>query len=205
MALNRIKLSLLDRLLKSKSQFKIDQWLIKRRAQAEKGINIGCGNHRIDGLINVDKFSPHADIKIDFSQLESTFDKNVDHIEAHHVIEHLSFSEANKFIKICFNILSDNKIGTLVITCPDINKVCKKFIANDVVESPDEDRIPYVWKMIYGSQEHEGMFHKSGFTEKSLENLLRKFGFEIMLKHSPYPNRSTPSLCIIAIKNEKQT
>jgi hypothetical protein len=82
------------------------------------------------------------------------------------------------------------------------NKVCKIFLANDVVESPNEDRIPYVWKMIYGSQEHEGMFHRSGFTEKSLESLLRKFGFEIMLKYSSFPNRSTPSLCVIAVKNE---
>jgi predicted SAM-dependent methyltransferase len=203
MPLPQIKLSLLDRLFQSKSQFKIDQWLISRRAKSEKGINIGCGNHPIDGLINVDKFSPYADIKIDFSQLESAFDKNVDHIEAHHVIEHLSFSQVNEFIKICFNILSNNKIGTLVITCPDMNKVCKKFLANDVVESPKEDRIPYVWKMIYGSQEHEGMFHRSGFTEKSLESLLRKIGFEIMLKHSPFPNRSTPSICVIAVKNEK--
>jgi hypothetical protein len=198
----RIKLSLLDKLFNSRSQLKIDKWIKGRRVEAKKGINIGCGNHPIEGLVNVDKFSPYADLKIDFSELESAFDKNVDHIEAHHVIEHLSFYQVNEFIKICFNILSSNKIGTLVITCPDMNKVCKKFLANDVVESPNEDRIPYVWKMIYGSQEHEGMFHRSGFTEKSLESLLRKFGFEIMLKYSSFPNRSTPSLCVIAVKNE---
>lgn len=201
MALNRIKLSLLDRLFQSKCQLKINNWLERRRSEAEKGINVGCGNAPIDGLINVDKYSPYADIKIDFSQLESAFDKNVDHIEAHHVIEHLSFSQVNQFIKICFNILSINKVGTLVITCPDMRKVCKAFLANDVIESLNKDEIPYIWKMIYGSQEHEGMFHKSGFTEERLTNLLQKFGFEIMLQYSPFPDRSTPSLCVIAVKN----
>jgi predicted SAM-dependent methyltransferase len=198
MAPKKIKLSILDKIFSSRAEKKIKNWIEQRRSTVENGINIGCGNHPIKNLVNIDKFSSHADLKIDISDLESHFTNGVEHIEAHHVLEHLSFLEVNQFLTICKKIMCSEKNATLILTSPDMKKVCKLLQNKRFHKCDGNDCLPYVWKMIYGSQEHEGMYHKSGFTQEYLEMKLQEFGFHIVFSYSPFPQRSTPSLCVIA-------
>jgi hypothetical protein len=56
-------------------------------------------------------------------------------------------------------------------------------------------------KMLYGSQEHAGMFHKSGFTSTTLPELFREVGFQTIVDFTPFPKRSTPSLLVAGLRN----
>ena len=55
-------------------------------------------------------------------------------------------------------------------------------------------------KMIYGSQEHEGMFHKNGFTPRRLAEVLKPVGLVQEWSYRGYPCRPTPSFIAIARK-----
>jgi hypothetical protein len=54
--------------------------------------------------------------------------------------------------------------------------------------------------MIYGSQEHAGMFHKNGFTPGRLAGVLRPFGLDQEWSYRGYPRRPTPSFIAVARK-----
>ena len=85
----------------------------------------------------------------------------------------------------------------MIITCPNLDWVARRW-----VESKDSSEGDYVLKMIFGSQEHEGMFHRSGYNEQRLAALLGAHGFESEFMYTPYPKRTTPSLLVIARKAE---
>jgi hypothetical protein len=60
--------------------------------------------------------------------------------------------------------------GRLIIVVPDLPSLCLR-VAND----PENE-----WSLaqLYGHQQHEGQFHKTGFTIKKLTNLLGFSGFD---------------------------
>jgi predicted SAM-dependent methyltransferase len=53
------------------------------------------GANRLPLLINCDLFNPEADLKADATNLSMFDDGTVDLIESHHMIEHLSFKDAD--------------------------------------------------------------------------------------------------------------
>ena len=64
----------------------------------------------------------------------------------------------------------------------------------------ERERWDYGIKMIYGSQEHEGMFHKNGFTPRRLAAVLKQAGLHLEWSYRGYPRRPTPSFIAIARK-----
>lgn len=171
----------------------IDAIVAGLRQQAGTGLHLGCGHARIEGMINCDKFSELADRKVDASDLSEFVDESVDLIEHHHMIEHLSFTEAAAAVREWARVLRPG--GWIIITCPNLDWVIKKWQA-----SVDEERWGYVIKMIFGSQEHEGMFHRSGYNEGRMRRLLGSHGIQVEFAFTPYPQRPTPSLLVIGRK-----
>jgi SAM-dependent methyltransferase len=172
----------------------IDATINQIRTNASIGLHLGCGTTRISGLINCDAFVETADIKANALNLEGFDNESVDLIEHHHMIEHLSFQEAEIGIAEWARVLKVG--GYLIITCPNINKVLLKwFLARRYW------KYEYIIKMIYGPQEHDGMFHKSGYDIKRLKDLLAPYKIFSEFSYTPYPlRRPTPSLLIIARK-----
>lgn len=177
-------------------QKEIDALLDDLRKQSEVALNVGCGHNLIPGAINCDLHNPSADRQIDCTALEDFENETVDLIESHHMIEHLSFDEAERAIAEWCRVL---KVGaTLVITCPDLPEVLRLWLSS----SRHADR-RYASRMIYGSQEHPGMFHRSGYDRRHLRELLDQCGFDVEFTYSPYPKRPTPSLLVIARKRAR--
>ncbi|MDX9703662.1 MAG: methyltransferase domain-containing protein [Candidatus Auribacterota bacterium] len=177
----------------------IDELIKNIRKSSTTGIHIGCGNTIIPELINCDRFNIAADINLDAINLSIFPDSSVDLIENHHIIEHLSFEQANIALREWSRVLKP--AGYLITTCPDIDRITLlwsqyKGSANDTEFSD------YILKMIFGSQENEGMFHKSGYNISILSKMLIDFGFTVDFSFSPYPDRTTPSLIVIARKKE---
>ena len=178
----------------------IDELISNIRNSAETGLHVGCGYNIIPELINCDRYNNSADIHLDATDLKDFSDSSVDLIENHHIIEHLSFDETEKALAEWSRVLKTG--GYLITTCPDLNKVADLWIDHQDDEDNTDFR-DYILKMIFGSQEHDGMFHKSGFNIKILSYMLEKIGFEIEFAYSPYPDRTTPSMLIIARKKER--
>lgn len=184
----------------NKTEKQISQYISNLRRVSKLGLHLGAGSTKIDGLINCDLYNPDADLKVDCTNLVEFENNSVDLIETHHMLEHLSFENVEKALKDWNRVLKLD--GYLIITCPDITSIAilwvklffKKFFT-DV-----ESEVNYVLKMIYGSQENEGMFHRSGFDKSHITYLLNKHNFNVVFSYTPYPLRPTPSLLIIAKK-----
>jgi len=177
----------------------IDELISDIRKSAETGLHVGCGYNIIPELINCDRYNQSADVHLDASDLNGFSDSSVDLIENHHMIEHLSFNEVEKALTEWTRVLKPE--GYLITTCPDLNKTAKLWIEHQDDEKNTDFR-DYILKMIFGSQEHDGMFHKSGFNINILSNMLVNKGFNIEFTYSPYPDRTTPSMLIIAKKQK---
>lgn len=178
----------------------IDNLLLAIRKNITKGINLGCGSTKIPYLINCDFNNKNADRKVDAKNLSIFGDGSLDLIEVHHLIEHLSFSDTDIALKEWRRTLKSK--GFLIITCPNLTKICLNWLKYTIFYPilPRPNRLDYIVKMLVGSQEHKGMFHKNAFNIIRLQRILQEYGFNKEFSYSPYPLRRTPSLIMIAKK-----
>lgn len=161
------------------------------RTNAKTGLHLGCGGHLIDGLTNCDQFNPAADMKVNATDLSPFANGSIDYIESNHMIEHLSFSEASQAFAEWARVLSPT--GYVVITCPDFSGLIARWN-----RSSSQENWSKTIQMIYGSQEHSGMFHRSAFNRQTLTVKLEDVGLKVVFGFSPFPRRPTPSLIVIA-------
>jgi predicted SAM-dependent methyltransferase len=178
----------------------INALLVELRKKANKGIHLGAGSSKIQDLINCDLYNSDADVKADATNLEMFDDGSIDFIESHHMIEHLSFADTESALTEWHRVLC--KGGLLVLTFPDMTSISAEWIKYSLIYPliPRPDHLDYIVKMLVGSQEHDGMFHKNAFDIRRMSRILSKHGFSIEFTYCKYPRRSTPSRLIIARK-----
>lgn len=181
-------------------QADLDALLAQLREQAGLGLHLGAGGCKLPGMINCDLHDPRADRRIDAIDLATFEEASVDLIETHHMIEHLSFEEAEQAFAEWSRVLKPR--GLLVMTCPDVTRVCLRWLFYTLLHrfSPCAEQRNYTLQMMVGSQQHAGMFHKSAYDARRLRCLLAKVGLTVEFSYTPYPNRRTPSLLTIARK-----
>jgi len=99
-------------------------------------------------------------------------------------------------------LLGKKPAGYLILTTPNLTRVALKWLMMGPFRflKSVQDKRDYVMKMFYGPQSAEGMVHKSGYDAGILKSRARAFGFKPLLTVTPYPNRPTPSLLMIAEK-----
>jgi predicted SAM-dependent methyltransferase len=178
----------------------IDTLLLSLRKQANKGLHLGAGSTKIPDLINCDLYNADADVKADATNLEMFDDSSIDLIESNHMIEHLSFADTDLALSEWHRVLRNG--GLLVLTFPDITSISIQWIKYSLAYPlfPRPNRLDYIVKMLVGSQEHDGMFHKNAFDIQRMSRILSKHGFNIEFTYCRYPKRPTPSRLVIARK-----
>ncbi|MEM7454870.1 MAG: methyltransferase domain-containing protein [Planctomycetota bacterium] len=185
-----------------KVAIELDGLLQNFRDASEIGLHLGCGTVLFPGITNCDLHNPAAEKQLDSTDLSEFSDRSVCLIESHHMLEHLSFDEAKVALAEWRRVLKPG--GLLVLTCPDLSAVCRLWLQlKSKRESTDEraiEEVNYVLKMFYGSQENEGMFHKSGYDAPFMRRFLGESDFEVLYSHTPYQIRTTPSLLTIAVR-----
>lgn len=161
------------------------------RNRAGTKLHLGCGEDYIEGLVNIDLYAPRADVRTAVTDLSKFESGTVEYIEANHVIEHLTFEETESALAEWARVLAPG--GWIVVSCPDLDRIVRRW-----KQRPAERK---EWlRMIYGSQEHPGMFHKSGYNAELLRALFARHGLSPEFTYTPFPARPTPSLCIFARK-----
>ena len=124
-------------------------------------LNIGCGEKKMENAIGLDiRETKSVDIIADAHQLPFK-DEIFDLVYSSHLIEHFSHLEIAGVVKEWVRVLK--KAGTIEIRCPWLRVRALIFFLRPTWENV---------RNIYGGQEHEGDFHKCGFSFTLLKGLL---------------------------------
>lgn len=162
----------------------------------EKTVNLylGCGPHPIhpqhlnfvdETWIFSDKYVKDPTIQnIDAVDLSDFKDGSVNNIYHSHLWEHLSYKESEQALKEWYRVLK--KGGTLTVNVPDMEWLAAQLLYNQGIEIQTKgyrksnlfNTDEMLMEVIYGNQDHDGEFHKTGFTKTTLENKLKSVGFE---------------------------
>ena len=149
-------------------------------------LNLGCGIHYDEKMINCDLYESKVDIRLDAVELPFKTE-SVDEIVAMQLLEHLSIVDADRAIKEWNRVLKIN--GILYIGVPDLERCL-------ALAEAIKGMGPYRWKtismFIYGSQTDEGQYHKSGYAPEYLEAFLEDNGFKVENINYDTPRRATP-------------
>ena len=143
-------------------------------------LNLGCGNRKIHGFINIDaRKECQPDIVADIRKIHQTY-KDVELIYACHVLEHFPMKESI-FQNLTFKDILKNwhtalkPGGTLRLSVPDFEMICKRYIATSDLEE--------IKHLIYGGQKYDFDFHYYCWDFKSLEKDLLDIGFSKVKKY----------------------
>jgi len=134
----------------------------------------------LDGWTLVDKFTKHelitnwdaTDLPVD--------DNSVEIIYSSHLLEHIPHVDTTRILKHWYDKLVPG--GELILNVPDL-----MWAISQVLRFENEHALQGYYNrwngehgllsVIFGSQSHDGEYHKTGFTERSLRELLTATGF----------------------------
>lgn len=132
----------------------------------------------------VDKYVGGGDVlKMDATALE--FDDNsVEAIYASHLLEHFSYLKVPEILRHWFNKLQSG--GWLHLNVPDIEWAAGQILIPDKRSPIFNTNDAIIGGILYGSQAHEGEYHKSGYTKEILARLLKEAGFTDVTVETDY-------------------
>lgn len=130
-------------------------------------LNIGSGLQHIEGYTSVDPYAP-ADISTVAWSLPLE-DASVEAVYASHMLEHLSYAETEQTLKEWLRVLQPG--GTLTVVIPNMSFVAAVWLHGG-------DRV-YRRQIMFGSQQHEGEYHRNGWSDDDIRADLEDAGFTV--------------------------
>lgn len=125
-------------------------------------LDIGCGESKKEFSLGLDfRKTKSTDIIADARYLPFK-NQSFDHVYSSHLIEHFPHATAKAILSEWTRVLKKN--GKIEIRCPDLRARALLFFL-----FPNWKNI----KNIYGGQDYEGNYHKSGFSYRLLKGVLR--------------------------------
>jgi SAM-dependent methyltransferase len=159
--------------------------------QEKRIINLGAGASAKPNELNVDlQKAPNVDFVCDIRKLPDEWSNSFDVAKASHVLEHFDFGETGDVLVEWLRILKPG--GKLEITVPDLQAVAEEMVKDrfDVLMQGNiygDEGHPFWNQEPYGGYDPDKVrflkhskdnnHHKSGYTAKSLIDLLRAVGF----------------------------
>lgn len=130
-------------------------------------LDIGCGIEETtaEGFIGVDAYTPNAEIKANMWDLPFE-DGEVDFILSRNALEHISKFQIVPTLTEWKRVLKIG--GNIHLEVPDLEWACLWWVTHQTTS----------WDMdiIYGTQLHEGEFHKTGFSAKIIFDYFYNLG-----------------------------
>lgn len=133
-------------------------------------LNLGCGEKRLRGYINVDLYGT-PDEYHDFTKLPYP-ENSVDEILGVHILEHIFISKIEETLKNWYKVLKTG--GRLILEMPDLKKILGFFQKDD----PNLFKTMYA---LYGKEVGSGRVedvHKWCWTFATLKPILEHIGFK---------------------------
>lgn len=131
----------------------------------KKKLNLGSNVDLRDSHINVDIMDFEGlDLRCDIKNLPEYIPPNsIEELLAYDVLEHFPFIETKQLLTDWVSWLAPE--GKIIVRVPDLQRLSDALINSKLT----------VWdvqKLIYGGQDYEYNYHKTGFTSQYLEGLL---------------------------------
>lgn len=95
-------------------------------------LNLGSGGYPFDGWTNYDVISHKGVVKHDLTKGIPLKNNTAKLIFTEHFIEHLTYDDSTFLFKECHRVLK--KDGVIKIVMPDLKKIAKLYLRNDVSE-----------------------------------------------------------------------
>ena len=130
------------------------------QAFSGKRVNLGCGRFPLKDYCNLDAHE-EADLSLDFGEVDFS---GLEEVRMDHFLEHFSWRQTIPLLKRVHSWLVPG--GLLRVEVPDMEAILDNWRSND-------DWLRY----LYGSQQHEGEYHKTGFTRATLLTAIHDAGF----------------------------
>lgn len=151
-------------------------------------LNLGCGNNKLEGYINIDLYDKEADVKADVCELPYA-DESVDEIVCYQVIEHVPYNKSEQMFKEWYRVLKPG--ATAIVETPDIDVVCAKILSEGLSDGMmynlvgeyhrpwDKDRYDD-WEMNAAS------IHRNPWNEDRLKRIAMPIGFTVEKRKPDY-------------------
>lgn len=163
-------------------------------------LNIGCGETKLKGFINIDlEKSTKPDLLHDITKGQLPFKENsVDEIYWHHNIEHIQYKLWVPIINDFLRVLKPN--GLLFMSYPEFDK-CAKFFMENYKGQKD------FWRAtLYGRQLYPGDYHIAPVQTADLVRIFKRLGFaKIQWCDSPESEHETTLGCRKAVIQDHET
>lgn len=132
-------------------------------AETVTRLDLGAGRYPAEGYVSVDQHQ-NADIQGDIRELHF---HDVQEIRMSHLLEHFGWRETVPILSRVRDWMAPG--GLLTVEVPDM-----AAIMAEAANNPD-------WiRYVYGSQEHDGEYHRTGFTRLSLWKALAQSGWRVV-------------------------
>ena len=196
----------MDPLIENRIRIEAKDKALFKQCLKTKGLylNIGCGDSRYDGLINIDKFIRGKDV-LPADALYLPFKPGtVSLLYSAHSIEHLPIREGKLALRAWYEVLKVG--GRLILELPDLQAICQ-----NIVNSNSPEHFKWYMYTLFGYQidprnpdtleapRDLGQFHLSGYTHTSLCLEWTQLGFKIN-EFVHVDGYNTPSMHVDAVK-----
>lgn len=162
-------------------------------------LNVGCGDRHVRRgwpyfcdweEIRADLYVEDADIKCDIVKLAGVPDSSVNCIWASHVVEHLYWHELPETFGNFMRVLKPN--GCAIVIVPDLGAIADRIkdgLLEPVREYNNCSLAPI--DFIFGGREYHardgiGQLHKTGFTSKSMGQILNNLGIKSYIREQNF-------------------
>lgn len=161
-------------------------------------LNIGCGELPRAGWINIDINPCRGVYYSDVARSIPLRNESVRHIHCEHLLEHLDYEGARKFLAECLRILE--KGGSLRLILPDAEKYLRAYCQNDKEFFEEFKNLggggPFRTRLeIINQMFRMGGAHKFAWDLEVLSMVLKEIGFTKVEK-SRFGGDMPPDLCI---------
>lgn len=141
-------------------------------------LNIGCGETKLEGFINID-MEPSAmpDLIVDIRTGKLPYEDNsVEEIYCIHNIEHIEYRLQRQVLTEMWRVLE--KDGKLILAYPEFEKCAENFIKNY------KGMKDFFRATLYGLQRYQGDYHVTPMVTSDLIDSLLSIGFT-SIQHTP--------------------
>ncbi len=133
----------------------------------EERVSMGLPHRPTGDWLTVDAFTG-AEVKAQMWALPF-LDGAVDEIWSSHALEHVQRSDVGPTLAEWFRVLRHG--GTAVIQVPNLEYACRYWL-----DHPGE---PWAMALLFGKQDHEGEFHRTGWNPATFRADLEVAGFRV--------------------------
>jgi predicted SAM-dependent methyltransferase len=163
---------------------------------AQLRLHLGCGEHRLDGWLNLDRRSLPGVVPVDLpDDLVRLPDGRARYIYAAHLFEHVDYPDsALELARHCHRLLTPG--GILRIVVPGIERIIQAYVADDTAffQRQAELHPPSCrTKLDHLMYALQGDGHRYGYDFETLDRLLRLAGF-VNVVLSDYQGSATAEL-----------